>query len=773
MKFILSCAMVSLSWCFLAQNCAYTIKGTVRDKHTLEVIPFAKILVVELDKNILTDSVGNFLLFNLCAGNLTLKCIPHLGCEPVVVSVLIPRSEPINFFVESHSLELDEFVLEAFRFRRESQAGMTLPTNDLSILKGNTLGEQLSRVPGVTTMNTGSSIVKPIINGMHSNRLVIVNNGIRQEGQQWGSEHAPEIDPNLAENLEVIQGAAGLQYGPDAIGGVIIVSPEALQFDKKLHGWAKLGGNTNGKGAFSSLLLAGSAGKSKKFAYRFHGTTKTNGTQNTPDYLLKNTALNEISYSGALGYQLKRLELDVFYSRFTTNLGIFTGSHIGNLTDLNTAFTAEKPAAVGIFTYQLENPKQHIDHHLSRVQLVFKWNKKVQTTAVYGYQYNLRQEYDLHKSYASTPESLKLPAFELNLWTNTFDLKTEIKHSKKWLSNFGLSAMQQSNAYSGRFFIPNFKKSQIGMYYIGEIEREEWAFDYGVRFDLSALEVFIYEQDSLIRPTNQFAHASYSFGVSKFIGHHFLTRFNFGSAWRPPSINELYSNGLHHGAAAIEIGDRKMNKEIVYNAQLGIEYKSNIAKLNLSVFYNYFDGYINLQPSFPPVLTIVGAFPVFNYRQSNVQLFGLNGQMDIPITKFFTYTLQGSVLFADDLTYKKPVFGIPANRITQRLRFTLPIKKTAWKTFVELEGLNVSKQKRMDNEDDYVPVPEGYFLLNGQVGISKKMKGEQTMQLVVACQNSTNTRYRDYMNRFRYFADDLGRNWTVKLLLPIQSNKLK
>jgi iron complex outermembrane receptor protein len=235
----------------------------------------------------------------------------------------------------------------------------------------------------------------------------------------------------------------------------------------------------------------------------------------------------------------------------------------------------------------------------------------------------------------------------------------------------------------------------------------------------------------------------------------------------------LYSNGLHHGAAAIEIGDRKLTKEIVYNVQLGIEYKSNIAKLNLSVFYNYFDGYINLQPSFPPVLTIVGAFPVFNYRQSNVQLYGFNGQMDIPITRYFAYTLQGSVLFADDLTYKKPVFGIPANRITQRLRFTLPIKKTAWKTFVELEGVNVSKQKRMANEDDYAPAPEGYFLLNGQIGLSKKMKGEQTMQLVVACQNSTNTRYRDYMNRFRYFADDLGRNWTVKLLLPIQSNKLK
>jgi iron complex outermembrane receptor protein len=95
---------------------------------------------------------------------------------------------------------------------------------------------------GVTTLQTGSSISKPVIHGLHSNRILIMNNGVRQEGQQWGSEHAPEIDPFIATRLSVVKGAAGVRYGSDAIGGVILVEPEELPFDKSLSGEAECGG---------------------------------------------------------------------------------------------------------------------------------------------------------------------------------------------------------------------------------------------------------------------------------------------------------------------------------------------------------------------------------------------------------------------------------------------------------------------------------------------------------------------------------------------------
>ncbi len=764
MKFYLLGVFIYFSLLVYSQPCDYSISGEVRDIHTNQLIPFAKVSIQTNATQ--TDSAGIFHFTNLCAGRMKLRCIPHFGCEPMDLEITVPVTGRIIFKVETHQVELDELLIEAYRFPRESQETMTLKTNDLTRIKGNTLGEQLIRFPGVTSLSTGSSIVKPVINGMHSNRLVVVNNGIRQEGQQWGSEHAPEIDPNLAGNLTVIQGASGLQYGTDAIGGVVLVSPDELRYHKNTAGWVKLNGNSNGRGGGISGLIAGSFTKSGKWAYRVHGTGRINGTQKAPDYWIKNTASNEYSYSAALGYKGEKFEADLFYTKYSTNLGIFTGSHIGNLSDLKAAFEASVPKDSGFFTYSLEKPKQLVQHDLSKVHLVYNWNKKTKTSLVYGYQFNLRQEYDLHKAYNDSIAALDLPAFELNLWTNSLELKTEIKHSSRFKSVFGLSGLEQSNAYSGRFFIPNFKKLQFGGYYLGTYENEKWLFDFGVRYDYSKLQVFVYEDDLLTKPIKQFQNPSVSAGMSRLLGHHWIARLNLGTAWRPPSINELYSNGLHHGAASIEIGDAQLKKEIVYNSQLGIQYKSSIATVDLSLFYNYFDGYINLQPSFPPMLTIIGAFPVFHYVQSDVQITGLNGRLEIPIGKYVTYQFQGNLLLGTDLRSSQYLYGMPSNRMTQRLRFSTVRTGTKLNCFVEIELLDVFKQKRYVPNSDYVSPPKGYDLLSVQAGIIKKMNNGESLQVVLGCSNLTNLSYRDYMNRFRYFTDELGRNWTIKVLVP-------
>jgi iron complex outermembrane receptor protein len=757
-----------------AQDCDHVLTGVVRDRHTNETVPFARLSVIDQSQHVQADSLGRFRFEHLCSGPVVLRCIPHFGCEPAYVTVSLPFSGELELSVETHLTELDYALVEAYRFRRESQAVMKLDTRDLSVIRGSTLGEQLGRLPGVTTLNTGSSIVKPVINGMHSNRLVVVNDGIRQEGQQWGSEHAPEIDPNLAGNLEVIQGAQGLQYGPDAIGGVILVSPDALRYGKPVNGWIKTTASSNGRGGMVSGLIAGSLTSGGKLAYRLHGTGRISGTQHTPDYYVKNTALNEYSFSAGAGYKATRFEADAFYSLFTTNIGIFTGSHIGNLSDLNAAFTAEQPKDTGVFTYAIGNPKQFVQHQLARLTASYDWNSRVRSTAIFGYQYNLRREYDLHKAYNDSIAALDLPSFELNLWTTSLETKTVITHSEHFTSTFGASGFKQGNAYAGRFFIPNFHKWQGGAYYTGQYENALWLFDFGARYDISKLKAYLYVDDSLTSPETTFHNMSYSAGASRMFGHHWIAKLHLGTAWRPPSINELYSDGLHHGAAAIEIGDETLHKEIVYHAQLGAQYKSRLAKLDISAFYNYFDGYINLQPSLPPQLTIVGAFPVFRYRQSDVSLSGVNGQLEIPLRKWLNYTLTGSLIYAVHTGPHTPVYGLPSNRLTNRLRAGETFKKApAWSWFAEIEGQQVFEQKRVPADADYVAPPEGYFLLNGAIGLLKKTATDEAIQVVLSVSNLTNSSYRDYMNRFRYFTDETGRNWTVKVFIPFSIKQIK
>jgi iron complex outermembrane receptor protein len=755
----------TINW---GQNCIYTLTGRVVDIHSGEPISNAKIDLNKSNKFVLSDSLGIFILSDVCIGTVELRCIPHFGCEPFTDIYTISGDTNVTLRVETHKDELDEILVLAYRFPREAQTSYVLKREDAFAVKGSTLGDQLKSLPGVSSLNTGASIVKPVINGMHSNRLVTVNNDIRQEGQQWGSEHAPEIDPNLADEIEVIHGASGLEYGPDAIGGVIIVRPEKLAYGREVSGWFKFGGNSNGRGANTAALISGALLKKKNLAYRIHGSGRVNGTISTPTYFMKNTALNEYAFSGALGYRMKRLEMDFFYSQFTTNLGIFSGSHIGNLTDLNAAFNAEQPKDSGYFTYKMINPRQFIRHQLSKLHFQYTWKNSNVFELIYGYQYNLRQEYDMHKAYGNN--ALNTPDFELNLWTNTLDVKQTWNISNKLSQKFGLSGLEQSNAYSGRFFIPNFKKWQIGGYYIGEYTNKSWLVSWGARYDISSLNVYVYEQNILINPQYTFQGISYSAGVSKLFGHHWIAKINAGSSWRPPSINEMYADGLHHGAASIEVGDQALHEEIVYNIQAGVQYKSRLATLDVSGYYNYFNGFVYLNPVLPPQLTIVGAFPVFQYKQTNATFFGTNVKMNVPIRYGISLNLQTALLKVTDVKTREGMFGIPANRWSASLNGKWKLGKTNWKCLAEFEFQQVAKQTHVPDNSDFVDPPAVYSLMHAQLGFTYPMM-QSELQLILGVTNLTNVAYRDYLNRFRYFTNEMGRNWSLKVSIPINSKK--
>ena len=154
MKYVVICVLISFSINRVtAQACNHVLKGVVRDHHTEESIPFARILVEENNLEVLADSNGFFQFTGLCDGQLTLRCIPHFGCDPVKETVQIPATDLVVINVETHIIDLDESLIVAYRFRMESQAGMQLETNDLSKIKGVTLGDQLTRIPGMTTLS--------------------------------------------------------------------------------------------------------------------------------------------------------------------------------------------------------------------------------------------------------------------------------------------------------------------------------------------------------------------------------------------------------------------------------------------------------------------------------------------------------------------------------------------------------------------------------------------------------------------------------------------
>lgn len=165
---------------------------------------------------------------------------------------------------------------------RNQNLEITQASSDIhedKILKnsGKDLGKILENVAGVSMLQTGGTISKPIINGLQGTRVVIMNNGSRLESQQWGADHAPEIDPGMAKKITIIKGADAVKYGADALGGIILLSAGDLPYHGGFSGNLTSGYESNGRKYSVSGKAEGSLKSYPHFAWRVQGAAKKFG----------------------------------------------------------------------------------------------------------------------------------------------------------------------------------------------------------------------------------------------------------------------------------------------------------------------------------------------------------------------------------------------------------------------------------------------------------------------------------------------------------------
>lgn len=355
-----------------AQNCTHHIEGKITEFENKEPVLFAQIQLKELQKSVLTDEKGNYHFDNICNGTYTLE-ISHIEClhETRLINV---SNEGAIINIELHHdnklLKEVSVTVQAIA-AKTTQSSATLEGTALDATRGQSLGDALKNIAGVTTLNTGATVAKPVIQGMHSNRILIFNNGVRQEGQQWGLDHAPEIDPFTADKISVVKGAASVIYGADAIGGIVLLEPRALRKKEGMGGELNLAGFSNGRSGVVAATLDGcffchtdgfSMDDKRKFSWRLQGSLKKAGNLRTPNYYLANTGIEEKNYSATIEHRGNKMTNNLFFSHFSSDIGIFKGAHIGNLADLKEAFTQKEPLPRVDFTYQIGRPVQQISH---------------------------------------------------------------------------------------------------------------------------------------------------------------------------------------------------------------------------------------------------------------------------------------------------------------------------------------------------------------------------------------------------------------------------
>lgn len=770
---------------YAQQHCDCFIQGIVLDNATKEPIIGAVVLVKELNKGVSTDTKGFYKITNICQGKYTI--IGRIvGYQEKSYTINLEHGAEQEIKLTESELHLANIDIKAQKIENLTQNKSTLENAALDQTRGQSLGEALKQISGVTTLQTGSSIAKPVIHGMHSNRVLIMNNGVRQEGQQWGSEHAPEIDPFVAKKITVLKGAAGVRYGSDAIAGVIMLEPEPLPDSTKIGGEFNTVYFSNGNQIVNSgILEAGLRKISKKtsipnsFGVRLQGTYKRGGDISTPNYRLANTGISEINYSLSVNYKRKNWISDIFFSQFNTLIGIFSGSHIGNITDLTDALKRGTPLPIYTpknFTYTIGRPYQDVQHNLLKI----KNSQKIRSgnlVLTLGKQYDFRKEIDILRG-----DKNLVQLFNLNTYSG--ELLFEHKPLFKLLSgSVGITGLYQENLTTGTLkkpqtstvLIPNFKNLTAGIFLIERIVQKQWEMEGGFRYDFRNLNVYRIPRGKQNIELNQLFNQNITgtLGVNfrPNAQWNFLT--NLSSAWRAPTVNELYSDGVHHGAASYELGDVNLIPEIALNTSFTVNYISKNIQLEAHFYNNFINHFIFLSPTGRPVLTIRGAFPEFDYTQTNARFSGIDLSTNFQLQKNIAFNSKISYLQAQDLSNNQPLILIPANRWENSLRYE-------WKkTTLSLTNLYVAKQNRVPTKiifkdiptseiifnqygGDFAPPPPAYMLWSIAANQKIIIRNKKTLSVSLTMSNLLNTVYRDYLNRFRYFSDEMGRNTTFR-----------
>ncbi len=745
------------------QDCVINFSGFILDKSTHIPLPYSTVYLEEHYTGAVSDSVGFFQLEGLCAKEYHLR-LSHIGCETEHLFVNLTQDTLIRLYLEHHNELLDEAVVHGEAGEHSTQVSSTISNEAIAQESNKNLSDVLENITGVSSLKTGTSVSKPVIHGLYGNRVAILNNGIVQSGQQWGNDHAPEIDPFLADHLAVVKGASALAYGGNSLGGVVLVEMNNIKQDPHLHGKINYLFQTNGRGHTFNTRLEQFG---KWAAWRMTGTFKKIGDYKTPNHYLTNTGKQELN--GALQIDKKfnsRLHTNVYYSLFNTEIGVLRGSHIGNLTDLSEALEREIPFYTeDKFSYQINAPRQKVQHHLFKFTAKYFIEQEKVLNFTYGFQLNNRKEFDVRRGGRT-----ETPTLSLQQYTNF----TELVYQQAFKEDYFLKVGGQFNFVDNNNnpetgispLIPNYQSYQSAAFFILQRERKRWFYEFGARYDWKHLRPVTITQ-TFPRAIERFYHHFHNYSLSAGSSYHFTEQlkgnFNIGYVLRAPEINELYSSGLHQGVSGIEGGQRDLTTEKSLKAVLSADFSfSQKFFIQALGYWQNIQDFIYLQPQNDFRLTIRGAFPVFLYQQTNARLYGTDLLLAYEPQVNIKFVAKYAMVRGRDITNNTPLINMPSDNLLTSIDYSFKESNLFKNSFLSLNGRYVFRQNSLLEEQDFVAPPDAYFLLGLKAGTSLQ-RSESSIEMNVSVENVLNHSYRDYLNRQRYFADEIGRNIVFRM----------
>ncbi|EDP96032.1 hypothetical protein KAOT1_07683 [Kordia algicida OT-1] len=782
----------------VAQNkdCNYTLSGKIIDLHDGSVLPGAVLTIAGLETTVESDINGIYTFSNLCEGVYSIQ-ISHPNCTTQGVKVKVSSNTKRNFKLEHHLEELNTITLQASIYRSKTKTNFEqkITEKQLDRFSNASLGDVLNTLSGVSSLNTGNAVVKPIINGVHSSRIVVMNNGVRMEDQEWGAEHAPSIDVNTIGNITLIKGAGALKYSGDAVGGIIVTEASKIPVKDTIYGKTHVTAATNGRGGSITSTLT------KSYVNGWYGSVqgslKRFGDYEAPDYVLSNTGNFERSLSARIGINRFDYGVEAYYSFFKNEIGILRASHIGGASDQVRAINSGIPLIIRDFTYDINAPKQDVTHHLFKVRGFKNFKNLGKVTLQYDLQQNERLEFDVRRSSNDDDR----PSLDLVLNSHTIRLDLDTDNTDLFNLKTGIMAQYQKNiadpATGVRRLIPDYERFNLGIYGVADYSiSDHFLVEVGGRFDYFNIDaqkfykssfwedrnydilfpeivVEVFNNQLLTNPKLDYSNLSATLGTRYTFNDKYKLFMNYSLASRAPNPSELFSEGLHHSASRIELGDLRFNSEVAHKVSITLQKQGTTFGFSINPYINFINDFMIIEPT-EIRQTIRGNFQVWEYRQTNATLAGIDIDASVTFTDYLNFYHQFSMVKGYDNTRDISLIDMPPVNTTNGLVYQ---NKELKNLRVELQSEYTFRQNEFPNNNfeafipetntfelvDVSTPPDAYHLLHLHSNADFKLGENSMLNVGISVTNIFNTNYRNYLNRLRYYADDLGRNLSINL----------
>jgi iron complex outermembrane receptor protein len=756
----------------------YTIHGLVQNEKR-EPIPYATVRIENKKINILCDENGTF-TFTANSKERVKFQISSIGYNSNEWEIFVDKDLEQHIFMLSElSMQLTEVVVSGNSWRsQQMKSSQNIIRVEKTFIEDNFSGslmQSLETVPGVKAMSIGSGQSKPAIRGLGFNRMIVAENGIKHEGQQWGEDHGLEIDQFSVDEVDIIKGPTSLLYGSDAIGGVISLNNSHIP-DNKFEGRFNLFARSNNESLGTHALFAGI---NNRFYYKANFTlidyadykVPTDNIQyhsyfiNLKDRRLRNTAGKEQNIGIHLGYTS---------DKFTTNL------QIANVYAKSGFFANAHGLEVRLSDIDYDKSNRDIDlpyHSVNHFKIVN--NSTLQLGRLHlesnlSFQNNLRKELaePISHGYMPVPPDSLERRFNKNVYTANIRMKYLL--AEKHSIDAGINTEYQHNRRGGwGFIIPDFESISTGVYFLDRYHvSNDLIVSAGIRFDQSSTQIHGYQDwykipvtitDSVYkeRSTNlkrSFNSFSWSLGANYSTGVWNL-KANIGKSFRVPITKELGSDGVNYHIFRYEKGNNDLSPEVSYQFDMGIGMQTDRIYIQFTPFLNYFPNYIYLNP----MANYYEGLQMYYYTQSSVIRYGFEAEIEYNLYDCFVFNFNGEYLYAEQLSGDKKGYTLP---FSPPASADFGLKYIPRKKWLGTDGFVSVSYKVVSDQNEIVP-PEkktnGYQTLNTVASSSFSWNGYK-IRISLQGQNLLNKRYYDHTSYYRLIdVPEPGRNFSIML----------